>query len=128
LTSLITPMMRSLSSCFDPTLMWRRTEGANLEKKPSMRLSHELYHHVRKGQSGQDEYTIEDGRGAVTLRDAVRSARVANVMSGDEARDSGIETRLRRRYFRIDYGKAIGTLAECSRFQARTLKRQRGMQ
>jgi hypothetical protein len=41
---------------------------------------------------------------------------------------SGIETRLRRRYFRIDYGKAIGTRAECSRFQARTLKRQRGMQ
>jgi hypothetical protein len=27
-------------------------------------------------------------------------------MSGDEARDSGIETWLRRRYFRIDYGKA----------------------
>jgi hypothetical protein len=54
----------------------------------------------------EGEYTIEDGRGAVALRDAVRSARVANVMSGDEARDSGIETWLRRRYFRIDYGKA----------------------
>jgi hypothetical protein len=29
------------SSCFEATLMWRRTERANLEKKPSMRLSQE---------------------------------------------------------------------------------------
>jgi hypothetical protein len=41
LTSSIPPMMRSLSSCFDATRMWRRTERANLEKKPSMRLSQE---------------------------------------------------------------------------------------
>jgi hypothetical protein len=41
LTSLIPAMMRSLSSCFDSTLMWRRTKRANLEKKPSMRLSQE---------------------------------------------------------------------------------------
>ena len=34
-------MMRSLSSCFDATRMWRRTERANLEKKPSTRLSQE---------------------------------------------------------------------------------------
>src|SRR3977135_1391074 len=34
-------MMRSLSSCFEVTRMWRRTERANLEKKPSMRFSHE---------------------------------------------------------------------------------------
>src|ERR1700731_2796411 len=33
--------MRSLSSCFEATLMWRRTERANLEKKLSMRLSQE---------------------------------------------------------------------------------------
>jgi hypothetical protein len=31
--------MRSLSSCFEATLIWRRTERANLQKKPSMRLS-----------------------------------------------------------------------------------------
>jgi hypothetical protein len=30
-----------LSSCFDVTRIWRRTERANLEKKPSIRLSHE---------------------------------------------------------------------------------------
>src|SRR3982074_3531846 len=41
LTSSIPAMMRSLSSCFDATRMWRRTERANLEKKPSMRLSQE---------------------------------------------------------------------------------------
>lgn len=36
-------MMRSLSSCFEATRMWRRTERANLEKKPSMRLSQEPF-------------------------------------------------------------------------------------
>jgi hypothetical protein len=41
LTSLMPSMMRSFSSCFDATRMWRRTERANLEKKPSMRLSQE---------------------------------------------------------------------------------------
>src|ERR1700730_7823700 len=34
-------MMRSLSSCLDATRMWRNTERASLEKKPSMRLSQE---------------------------------------------------------------------------------------
>ena len=34
-------MMRCLSSCFDVTRIWRRTERANLEKKPSVRLSQE---------------------------------------------------------------------------------------
>src|SRR4030095_8727781 len=34
-------MMRSLSSCFEATRMWRRTERANLEKNPSTRLSQE---------------------------------------------------------------------------------------
>src|ERR1700688_4622372 len=41
LTSLMPSMMRSFSSCFDATRMWRRTERANLEKKPSIRLSQE---------------------------------------------------------------------------------------
>jgi hypothetical protein len=34
-------MMRCLSSYFEVTRMWRRTERANLEKKPSTRLSQE---------------------------------------------------------------------------------------
>ena len=33
--------MRSLSSCLEATRMWRRTERASLEKKPSIRLSRE---------------------------------------------------------------------------------------
>src|SRR5580765_4450678 len=41
LTSSIPAKMRSLSSCFEVTRMWRKTERANLEKKPSMRLSQE---------------------------------------------------------------------------------------
>ena len=41
LTSSIPAMVRSLSSRFDVTRMWRRTERANLEKKPSTRFSHE---------------------------------------------------------------------------------------
>ena len=41
LTSSMPAMMRSLSSCLEVTRMWRRTERANLEKKPSMRFSHE---------------------------------------------------------------------------------------
>jgi hypothetical protein len=41
LTSLIPAMMRFLSSCFEVTRIWRRTERANLEKNPSMRLGHE---------------------------------------------------------------------------------------
>ena len=40
-TSSMPAIMRSLSSCFEVTRMWRRTDRANLEKKPSMRLSHE---------------------------------------------------------------------------------------
>src|SRR5271166_5790635 len=34
-------MMRSLSSCLEATRIWRSTERASLEKKPSTRLSHE---------------------------------------------------------------------------------------
>ena len=41
LTSLMPAMMRSLSSCFELTRIWRKTERANLEKKPSIRLSQE---------------------------------------------------------------------------------------
>ena len=41
LTSSMPAIMRSLSSCFEVTRMWRKTDRANLEKKPSMRLSQE---------------------------------------------------------------------------------------
>ena len=37
----MTANRRSLSSCLELTRMWRNSERASLEKKPSMRLSHE---------------------------------------------------------------------------------------
>jgi hypothetical protein len=49
LTSSMPAMMRSLSSCFEVARMWRRTERANLEKKPSMRFSHEPCLGVKMG-------------------------------------------------------------------------------
>ena len=41
LISSIPAMMRCLSSYFEATRIWRNTERASLEKKPSMRLSQE---------------------------------------------------------------------------------------
>jgi hypothetical protein len=62
----------------------------------------ELVHHVRK--TGGAEITVEDGRGAVALISACRSARVLNPMSDREADDFGVENL--RLYFRVDSGKS----------------------
>ncbi len=62
----------------------------------------DLVHHVRKGHG--DEITVEDGRGAVALLGAVRSARVLNPMTEDEAERAGVENR--RQHFRVTNGKA----------------------
>ncbi|WP_245516568.1 AAA family ATPase [Methylobacterium segetis] len=64
----------------------------------------ELVHHVRKGQTGQGEYTVEDGRGAGALLAAARSARVLNLMTKDQAEKAGVPTH--RGFFRVDNGKA----------------------
>lgn len=64
----------------------------------------ELVHHVRKGQAGQGEYTVEDGRGAGALLAAARSARVLNLMTKDQAEKAGLPTN--RGFFRVDNGKA----------------------
>ena len=63
----------------------------------------ELVHHVRKGAPGQ-EITVEDGRGAVALLAAARSARVLNPMTKDEA--AKVDVARPRSYFRVDSGKA----------------------
>lgn len=63
-----------------------------------------LIHHVRKGATGQSEFTVEDGRGAVALIAAARAARVMNRMTKEEGELAKIESH--RRYFRIDDGKA----------------------
>jgi hypothetical protein len=62
----------------------------------------DLAHHTRK--TGGAEVTVEDGRGAVALLNAVRPARVLNVMTEEEATKAGISDG-RKRYFRITDGK-----------------------
>lgn len=62
----------------------------------------ELVHHVRKTNGA--EVTVEDGRGAVALLSAARSARVLNVMTEEEGGRAGVERR--RSHFRVDNGKS----------------------
>lgn len=62
----------------------------------------ELVHHSRK--TGGGNVTVEDARGASALLGAVRSARVLNPMSEDEAARAGVERH--RAYFRVENGKA----------------------
>ena len=62
----------------------------------------ELVHHARKPSSGQTEMTVDDGRGARSVIDATRSARILNRMSAKEAEDAGILPKDRPRYFRAD--------------------------
>jgi hypothetical protein len=62
----------------------------------------DIVHHVRK--TGGQEITVEDGRGAVALLGAVRSARVLNAMTKEEADRAG-EGVNHRSYFRAANGK-----------------------
>lgn len=64
----------------------------------------ELVHHVRKGQGGAGEFTVEDGRGAGALLAAARSARVLNPMTKEQAERAGVASN--RGHFRADNGKA----------------------
>ncbi|KQP50577.1 hypothetical protein ASF39_12795 [Methylobacterium sp. Leaf108] len=68
------------------------------------RCAIELVHHVRKGQGGSSEFTVEDGRGAGALLAAARSARVLNPMTKEQAERAGLTSH--RGYFRADNGKA----------------------
>jgi len=62
----------------------------------------ELVHHTRK--TNGNETTVEDGRGAVSLLNAARSARVLNAMSKDERERAGVKAG--EAYFRVENGKA----------------------
>lgn len=62
----------------------------------------ELVHHVRK--TGGAEATVENARGGSALIDAVRSARVLNTMSEDDAAKAGVDNR--RLHFSAEDGKA----------------------
>lgn len=66
----------------------------------------ELVHHVRKSASGAEGYTVEDARGGSSLIGAVRSARVLNGMTKEEAERANVEPERRRLHFRVDDGKA----------------------
>jgi hypothetical protein len=63
----------------------------------------DLVHHSRK--TGSADVTVEDGRGAVALLNAVRAARTLNIMSQEEADKSGAAGH-RRSYFKVEDGKA----------------------
>lgn len=61
----------------------------------------DLVHHVRK--VGDTEVSVDDARGASALISAVRSARVLNRMTKDEAAKAGVDSP--RPYFRTNSGK-----------------------
>ena len=66
----------------------------------------ELFHHPGKPKPGQVETTVEDSRGASALIWAVRSARVFNFMTPDEAAKLGMAEDERRLHVKIANGKA----------------------
>src|SRR5262245_8429320 len=65
-----------------------------------------LDHHIRKPAFGQGEATTADARGATALINKVRLSRVCNPMTSQQALDARIKEDDRRRYFRVDSGKA----------------------
>lgn len=77
----------------------------------------DLVHHVTKGRSsGNSDVTVGDGRGASAFLDRVRSARVLNRMSSEEAEQLGLDVASGAHldFFRIEQGK--------SNLSARSLK------
>jgi hypothetical protein len=64
-----------------------------------------LAHHTRKKVGGSNGMEVEDGRGASSLRDAVRTARTLNTMTEKEAEVAKIIPKQRRYYFRANIGK-----------------------
>ena len=66
----------------------------------------EIFHHPGKPKPGQSETTVEDARGASAIIWAVRSARVFNFMTPEEAKQLGIAEADRRLHVRIANGKA----------------------
>jgi hypothetical protein len=103
---------------FDPFISVHRvaendTGGIDLVAKCLARIAVEmgcavgLAHHARKPMSGgSGEVTMADSRGAIALIDAARIGRTLNFMSGEEAIGCGVSPEDRRRYVRIDDGKA----------------------
>jgi RecA-family ATPase len=67
----------------------------------------ELSHHTRKLLPGSTEdYSVDDMRGAGSLKDAMRAIRMLNFMSKVDAEGAGIAELERTSYFRVDRAKA----------------------
>lgn len=67
----------------------------------------ELVHHVRKSNDAKTgTLTVDDARGAGALLGAVRSARVLNRMSDEEANEQQLNKYQRLLIFRVDNGKS----------------------
>jgi RecA-family ATPase len=67
----------------------------------------ELSHHTRKLLAGSTaDYTVDDMRGAGSLKDAMRAVRMLNFMPKTEAENAGIAELERTSYFRVDRVKA----------------------
>ena len=63
----------------------------------------ELAHHTRKQLAGSTaDYGIDDMRGASSVKDAVRAARMLNQMPEKEADEVGVPEHERSMYFRVD--------------------------
>jgi hypothetical protein len=78
----------------------------------------EVFHHPCKAKPGQAETTVEDARGASAIIFAVRSARVLDFMTPEEATRLGISEEDRRLYVRTTNGKAnMDRIGEVSWFK-----------
>jgi len=78
----------------------------------------EIFHHPGKPKPGQAENVVEDARGASAIIFAVRSARVLNFMTPDEAKKLGIGENERRLHIRVSNGKAnMGPLGKATWFK-----------
>jgi RecA-family ATPase len=68
----------------------------------------DLSHHTRKLLPGatEDDYTVDDMRGARAISDAMRAVRMLNFMSPKDAENVGLMEIERTGYFRIDRAKA----------------------
>jgi hypothetical protein len=78
----------------------------------------EVFHHPGKPKPGQADTTVEDARGASAIIWAVRSARVLNFMTVEEAAKLGIGEDERRLHIRTANGKAnMGPQGKASWFK-----------
>ena len=77
----------------------------------------EVFHHPGKARPGQAETVVEDARGASAIIAAVRSARVLNFMTLEDATRLGIAEDQRRLFVRTADGKAnLGPLGKADWF------------